>query len=64
MKNKILNGVLMSIKNVVLQWWILETHVSPKKFDVTKKRLEAKVYDENLHIFLWKLGYIMCSSAL
>jgi hypothetical protein len=52
MKNKISNGLNMNIKNVVLQWWISKTRVSPNKFDVINKRLETSVYDEKPKHFL------------
>jgi len=51
-KNKMSNGLNMSIKNVVLQWWISKMQVSPNKFDVTNKRLETSVYDEKPTHFL------------
>jgi hypothetical protein len=51
-KNKISNGLNMSIKNVVLQWWISKTRVNPNKFDVTNKRLETTIFDEKPTHFL------------
>jgi hypothetical protein len=41
----------MNIKDVVLQWCILETWVSPNKSDVIRKKLEAWVYDEKPTFF-------------
>jgi hypothetical protein len=41
-------------KLVAISWWALETKVSPNKQDVTKQRLDVKIYDEKPTHYLLK----------
>jgi len=43
---------LPSIKNVIMNWWATKTLVSPKKSDVTRKRLEVIIFDKKPTHFL------------
>jgi hypothetical protein len=54
MRKKKTNVVLHAIRNVVVQWWIKETFVSPNKSEVIKKRLVLGIYDEKVIHFLIK----------
>jgi hypothetical protein len=51
-RRKKTNGLLDLLKEVIIDWWTSKTCVSPNKIDVTLKRLEAMVYDENPTHFL------------
>jgi len=46
MKKKRIDGLLELFRKAIIDWWTLETCVSPNKSDVTLRRLEAMVYDE------------------
>jgi hypothetical protein len=54
-RKKRTNGILVPVKNVVLQWWVVETQASPNKSNVTRKRLEVGVFDEKLTHFLMEI---------
>jgi len=51
-RNKRINGMSKLLKETILEWWALETYVSPNKSEVTCKRVGAIVYDERLTHFL------------
>jgi len=52
-RKKRTNGILVQVKNVVLQWWVLKTQMSPNKYDVKRKGLEVGVFDEKpTHFFM------------
>jgi hypothetical protein len=40
------------VKEVVIDWWVAETRISPNKSKVTCKRLKVMVYDEKAKHFL------------
>ncbi len=39
-------NIFPTIRNVIVQWWTKETHVSLNKSEVTRKRLGHGPYDE------------------
>jgi hypothetical protein len=45
-------NILHATRNVIVQWWIEETHVSLNKCEVTRKRLGPSIYDEKTTQFL------------
>ncbi len=45
-EKKRIDFILHAKRNVVVQWWTKETHVSLNKSEVTRKRLGHGPYDE------------------
>ncbi len=45
-RKKKTDGLLELLTKVVIDWWTSETYVSPNKSNVTRRKLEAMVYDE------------------
>jgi hypothetical protein len=52
MRKESTNGLLGLVKEVVIDWWVVKSRISPNKSKVTRKRLEAMVYDEKPTHFL------------
>ncbi len=52
MRKKRIDVILPTTGNAMVQWWIEETHVSPNKSEVTRKRLGPCIYDEMAIYFL------------
>ncbi len=50
-KNKI-DECTNVVKKVVICWWASDTWISPNKYNVTRKHLEARVYNEKPTHFL------------
>jgi hypothetical protein len=46
MRNKRSGSIMPSTEHTIMNWWGIETRLSPKKSDVTWKRLEARIFDE------------------
>jgi len=43
----------MAVVSCMLDWWSKETQVSPNKYDVTKKFIVPKIYEEHVtHLLL------------
>jgi hypothetical protein len=49
------NGILVQVRNVVLQWWVSKTQMIPNKSDVTRKRLEVGAFNEKPTHFLMEI---------
>jgi hypothetical protein len=54
-KKKRTGGLPELLREIVIDWWIFQTCVSPNKNDVTCKRLEPMVYDEKPTHFLMEI---------
>ena len=52
MRTKRVDGIALDEKQIIINWWISETRVSPNKKDVTRKRISAGVRDEKLTHYL------------
>jgi hypothetical protein len=52
LRKKRSDDFLPSTRNVIMNWWVVETQVSLNKSDVTFKRLEAGIFDEKPTHFL------------
>jgi hypothetical protein len=52
LRKKRSDGILPSIKNVIVNWWAVKTQVSINKSEVTRERLEAGISDEKPTHFL------------
>ncbi len=52
LRKKRANNIFLATRNVVIQWWIEESHVSMNKSEVTKKRLGLNIYNEKATHFL------------
>jgi hypothetical protein len=53
-EKKRIDFILHAKRNVVVQWWTKETHVSRNKSEVIKKTLVLGIHDENVIHFLIK----------
>ena len=56
--------ILEEVKELVANFWTLETRVSPNKKDICQKRIDRKEYIEHpIHLLevsqVWKKGYAM-----
>lgn len=49
------NNILPTTRNVAVQWWTKETHVSLNKSEVTRKRLGLDIYDEKATHFMMEI---------
>ncbi|KAI5069601.1 hypothetical protein GOP47_0015902 [Adiantum capillus-veneris] len=57
-------SILEEVKELIVNFWMLETHVSPKKKDICRKRIGRKEYSEHpirlLEVSqIWKKVYAM-----
>jgi hypothetical protein len=57
MRMKRTNGLPELMKKTIIDWWTSETHVNPNKSDVTRRRLEAMVYNEIPTHFLMEIKF-------
>lgn len=51
-RDKRSDGITPSTKHTIVNWWAIETRVSPNKSDLTWKRLKARVFDKKPTHFL------------
>jgi hypothetical protein len=52
MRKKRTNGIPPNILNLIMNWWVIESQVSPNKSEVTRKQLDVGIYDEKPTNFL------------
>jgi hypothetical protein len=52
MRKKMINNLLLIIRNLVLKWWAKEIHVSPNKAKMIRKIMKPNTFDEKFTHFL------------